>query len=719
MKIYSMTATFGKLEHETLTLHPGLNIIHAPNEWGKSTWCAFLVAMLYGVETRVHSTKTALADKERYAPWSGSPMSGRMDIQWNGRDITIERSSKGRSVFGVFRAYETATGLEVPELRADNCGQLLLGVEKSVFVRSGFLRLSDLPVTQDETLRRRLNALVTTGDESGTADTLAQKLRDLKNRCRANRANGLLPQAEAQRSDLENKLAELKTLQEQSVKILCRQQELEHYQKQLANHQAALEYEKNQTFAGKLAQAQAQEAQALSHLEAVQNRCTELPAADIADGMLLQLDQLQSGMHALQMDAQLLPACPMAPELPAAFQNQDPATLSASAAANAEAFAQAALQYRRKLGLIAGILIALLSLGLLMIPHWIGVLGAGIGTLVGLALVIVHFLARHRAAATMEALRKIYSPLEPETWVQAAEAAISALAQYQEAVALYEEERAAIAQRAQALKEENTRLTGGQPLAQCRQYYLDARASWQALSEARKEHYRAAQLVQALQSSHKAVAPAPFPDNLTHNEAETTRLLSDCTWEQRQLHERLGRCRGRMEALGTGEALVTQLQAVERRIQALEDTYAALEIAQQTLTTAATELQRRFAPQISQRAQEIFRKLTDGRYTRLTLADDLTLHAGAQDEDTLRSALWRSDGTMDQLYLALRLAVSEALTPDAPLILDDALVRFDDQRLAEAVDLLLEASEHKQVILFSCQTRELDISKNRRYPQCE
>ena len=71
MTIYKMTATFGKLEHDTLTLEPGMNIIHAPNEWGKSTWCAFLMAMLYGLDTRSKTTKTALADKERYAPWSG------------------------------------------------------------------------------------------------------------------------------------------------------------------------------------------------------------------------------------------------------------------------------------------------------------------------------------------------------------------------------------------------------------------------------------------------------------------------------------------------------------------------------------------------------------------------------------------------------------------------------------------------------------------------
>ena len=184
MRIYKMTATFGKLEHETLTLEPGLNIITAPNEWGKSTWCAFLLAMLYGLDTRVKSTKTTLADKERYQPWSGSPMSGRIDLNWNGRDITIERVTRRRVPLGEFQAYETASGLPVEELNAANCGAQLLGVEQTVYHRAGFIRFSDLPVTQDEALRRRLNALVTTGDESGAADRLAAQLKDLRNKCR-------------------------------------------------------------------------------------------------------------------------------------------------------------------------------------------------------------------------------------------------------------------------------------------------------------------------------------------------------------------------------------------------------------------------------------------------------------------------------------------------------------------------------------------------------
>ena len=709
MRIYSMTATFGKLEHDTLTLKPGLNILHAPNEWGKSTWCAFLVAMLYGIETKERTTKATIADKERYAPWSGSPMSGRIDLCWNGRDITIERSSKGRSVFGIFRAYETQTGLEIPELRADNCGQLLLGVEKSVFLRAGFLRLTDLPVTQDEALRRRLNALVTTGDESGTADALALKLKELKNRCRANRVSGLLPQAEAQRADLEGKLAELRALESQSGKLQLRQKELEVRHGQLKNHQAALEYEENRAYARKLTEAAAQEAAARAQLEKAQVQCQGLPEADAAEQRLLRLDQLQSALTALQMDAQLLPEAPKAPDRPNVFRELEALDVRQLAANDEAAHAQAEQEAGRKLPMILGIVLGLLSLALVLIPHWAGILGAAVGVLAGIALVCVNLAGRKKAKAAALALEEKYRPLAPGQWAAAAAEAVARHSQYTRELAAYEAERAGIAQRAQTLKQALEQLTGGTPLAQCRQEMLDIRDRWLALSDARKEHHRAAQLTQTLGQAHREVEAPAFPDGLTFSAQETARLISDCAYEQRQLHEQLGRCRGRMEALGSADNLQKQLEAVNGRIAQLNDTYAALEIAQATLSAATAELQRRFAPRIAQRAQVLFSKLTDGRYTRLTLADDLTVHAGAQNEDTLHSALWRSDGTMDQLYLALRLAVAEEVTPQAPLILDDALVRFDDQRLGEAIDLLLEAADQRQVLLFTCQKREQEI----------
>ena len=90
MKIKRLTATFGRLENETLRLEPGLNIIEAPNERGKSTWTAFLRVMLYGLNTR---DRSANADKRRYLPWSGSAMQGVLEADTCLGDVTITRST--------------------------------------------------------------------------------------------------------------------------------------------------------------------------------------------------------------------------------------------------------------------------------------------------------------------------------------------------------------------------------------------------------------------------------------------------------------------------------------------------------------------------------------------------------------------------------------------------------------------------------------------------
>ena len=50
MKLLRLTATFGCLDHATLEFGPGLTLIEAPNGGGKSTWCAFLRTMLYGLD---------------------------------------------------------------------------------------------------------------------------------------------------------------------------------------------------------------------------------------------------------------------------------------------------------------------------------------------------------------------------------------------------------------------------------------------------------------------------------------------------------------------------------------------------------------------------------------------------------------------------------------------------------------------------------------------
>ena len=711
MKIYSMTATFGKLNHETLTFKPGLNVIEAPNEWGKSTWCAFILAMLYGIDTSSRSKKDFLADKERYAPWSGAPMSGRMDICWEGRNITIERSSKGRSIFGVFKAYETESGIAVTELTAANCGEKLLGVEQSVFARAGFVRLKDMPVTQDETLRRRLNALVTTGDESGSADALAQKLKDLKNKCRFNKS-GLLPQAEAQQRELMGKLEEAESLHRQVQAIENRQAELKTYQAELKNHKQALEYEADRNFAGKLAMARAQLEIADDRATALESVCRSLPDTKELEKKKLQLQQLQEQREALEMEIRLQPPAPRMPETAPQFRDADPASVVQQAEKDLQEYEQllGSRKYPNPIVWIIGLVILVGGIVLLALTReWFMLIWGAVLSVVGI------FLQKNRKRNNQQLelqarqIERFYAPLEKTRWVAEAQRYADACEDYEAAHNDYRNKLHQLDARLKTILRQIEAVTDGQSAARCEQEMETALQHHRTYGDALRERTRLTEMVTTLESAHREVMPPEAADSLTFTMPETERILSDVTAEIRQLHVRQGQCQGRMEALGNPEVLKQQLEKMNGRIAELEKIYQAAVLAQQTLENAKQELQRRFAPRISQRAQELFAQLTAGRYQRLSLGEDFSLGTATEGEDTLHSALWRSDGTADQLYLALRLAVAEELTPQAPLVLDDAFVRFDDDRLKEILKLLKQSGEEKQVILFTCQSRERKI----------
>ncbi len=711
MKIYSMTATFGKLENQTMTFQPGLNVISAPNEWGKSTWCAFLVNMLYGLETRVKTTKTAIADKDRYAPWSGSPMSGRIDLNWNGRDITVERWTKGRTPMGEFRAYETVSGIAVPELTATTCGEMLLGVERSVFLRAGFLRLTDLPVTEDDALRRRLNALVSTGDESGAADDLAQKLRDLKNKCRSNRTNGLIPQAEAEKAAIEEKLRQISMLQNQSQANIVRRQELLDELAKLQNHQIALEYAAGEENNRRIADARDAARLAQINLQEQEKKCENLPDRETARQKLHALQDLQQKQQQARVDAQMLPPAPQEPPAPPCFYgltgekalehtNGDIADFHAAAVPGGKAF---------PLWLPGG-LAAVVGAILLILKLWIP------GTLLiaaGAACVALYLMqARKReqanfaAATRQQTIASRYGGGMPEDWLAQAQRYARQRQEYENALqqhaALRQQALDAIAHFDSALEAATEKMGYSAAVA----HYSDALRLWDALEENCRRFVEAQKHAESMAAMAKPLEKPAMADDLTYSAAETQQRIDDARRELQQLQQRQGQYQGLMEAMGQEAQLRRQLEQINTRLAHLGDTYAALELAQATLASATAELQRRFAPRIASEAQHILSRLTDGRYDRLSISQDMSLSAATGEDTVLREAQRRSEGTVDQIYLALRLAVSRELTPDAPFILDDALVRFDDARHAAAMEILKEEGENRQIILFTCQARE-------------
>ena len=198
MRIEKMHATFGKLREQTLTLAPGMNVICGGNESGKSTWSAFLRVMLYGVSTREKSKTGFLADKEKYAPWSGEPMYGKIEFTWQGRRCVLERRSGRGGVLQKAQISDRDTGevLDIPE----PVGDTLLGVRREVFERSAFIAQAQLPLSGDKTgeLEQRITALSTTGEEDLSQKLVLDRLKKWQNAIQYNR-RGALPDHLARR----------------------------------------------------------------------------------------------------------------------------------------------------------------------------------------------------------------------------------------------------------------------------------------------------------------------------------------------------------------------------------------------------------------------------------------------------------------------------------------------------------------------------------------
>lgn len=716
MILCSMTATFGKLDGETLSFSPGLNLITAPNEWGKSTWCAFLLAMLYGIDTRQRARQGQLPDKERYKPWSGKPMEGSMEVLWQNRRITIQRQTKGRVPMGHFRAFETETGFPVPELTADRCGQVLLGVERSVYQRTGFLQGRDLTVSRDEALSHRLNRLVTTGDDSPSGPALASGLRELKNKCRYNQS-GLLPQARRELEACRSQLQALQKLDVQAAGLEERLRALDRRKQALEVHLTALQRQADREKLAQVDQARDKERQAREELARAQAQCAGLPERAAAERNLAQWRSLQSALDALQLEQAMEQPAPQPPEAPAVLYGLDGE--------------QARSQLRRRLDALSppagpsaagktawavwvgaalcGLLLLILLPGLWRLPGAALLAAGGAGLLRGFLLRRKKAAADAQAARDMQKLLDDYQVAAPEELEPLLQAYQARWAQYRRALEAYRSRTAALETRRKALQGKLAQLTGGGDAEAFLRTQTQALEAWDAWAAACRSAAQATGHRQAMEAVTAGLERDPLPDQLDLPEEESRRALEEVRQAWTQTRSQLDACRGRRAALGDRLRLEAQEEALADRVSRLELWYAALQAGLAALEQAQQDLQSRFAPKIAAEAREILSSLTLGRYDRLLLDRDLSLSAGAAGENTVRPGIWRSDGTVDQLYLALRLAVSRALLPGAPLVLDDALTRFDDRRLAAALELLRR--EDRQILLFTCQSREARLQQ--------
>lgn len=715
MKLLRMTATFGRLEQETLSLTDGLNVLQMPNEAGKSTWAEFLLAMLYGVDTSERVKTGVLPVKTKYQPWSGKPMEGVIELTHAGRRITITRTSTARAPLGVFSAVYTESGLPVEGMTGANCGEMLLGVPKSVYQRSAFVRQAGLGLTADADLEARLSALVTTGDEAISFAAADKRLLAWQNRVRHNKT-GLIPDAERELAAVDGALAALAGEHEKNLNLRAQLQSLQAQQAACEADLRALRAADVQQKKAQLYDAKRAAMQAANRENAASAVCARLPREDA----LLALSQEASALLSMP-EVEPAASAPARPACPQAFSGVDEERLLDKAQRDMREFDRLTAKKHRPAAPL-WVLVALL-LGLAAASWFIRhePLLPAVFALAALACAATaignaaHDRKREAELSEAQALLTLYENHSRDefyayavqyrdalrAWQAACEAAAAQNAARDAESRLRAERTAALLGSVRMFAEAGTLLEAQSAIGSALEAYRAWHTAQQAAQQA-KTRYDA--LAQALGDIPDLPVPARDVSGLTNEQAETalarTQALAAAVQSQ------LDQSRGRLEQFGSEVELSAKKQALTQKLDLLNERREALTLARQTLEQANAALAERFSPRLVREASDIFSELTGGRYARVQISRQMDMEAG-QPDAAMRRSLFLSGGTADELYLSVRLAVCRLLLPeDAPIVLDDALAMFDDDRLCLALCLLQREAANRQILLFTCQSRE-------------
>lgn len=176
----------------------------------------------------------------------------------------------------------------------------------------------------------------------------------------------------------------------------------------------------------------------------------------------------------------------------------------------------------------------------------------------------------------------------------------------------------------------------------------------------------------------------------------------------------------RRRELETGigaERAVFQKLAAEAQAKELARRWVVLKLAAGLLANSMEAYRDRQADPVMQRAGQVFADLTGGRFSRLVQVydekDELQLAVERKTGEQVRLE-GLSEGTGDQLYMALRLAFLEdycSRNEPAPLILDDIFQTFDDERTAAGIRTLAAAGEKFQTVLFTHQMSLVETAR--------
>lgn len=747
--------SFGSLSSVSYDLTSGVNILRGNNESGKSTIAAFIKFIFYGLSGKLPDQ--SMTEKTRYTNWDHGISGGYLVVNENGKRYRIERRvTPAAKAVGKekIKIVDLENGAEV--LKGASPGEHFFGVTEEVFSQSAFSAQGSGSLVDAEKMNNAIDNILFSGDESVSVKTALKKLDEARVfLLHKNKKGGKLYAMDLEIDEMKTRVRQA---EDNEAFLAVRNKTLAESRKQQEDNRRTLQETNDKlkqiearVVLARYAELDRKHESAQKALDEYQNvkeqheRQHFLPTKEYRDALRAchaELSIAEKEAASLQVQKEALATVTLT-DKEAKILKEAEKLGGIDAAKKAVTAAVQRKKSRKKLiyflgtGFFLSLLAAVFFGFFELIPALSTVLGYGFAALSAILLVltVIFGISLRKlqiqglfdaffAADLSEAIRNVTEAAESERLVREDERRHQHLndalndctarknKQIDRASALLSQWGLSYTDKDSLISATEEASKAILALDAAEQKAKDTRLAYESAASALSGFSREAYAAEKERTAYVGEVSVDNINELKVKYKFCTQKESALTTQIRTLELEIASRAATTESSDGLKEILGELEATRREY---EDKHQAYLLAYAAIKESGEHLRARIAPALSEKASELVRTATGGKYQTIGIDNSLSVSFRANETSPEREVAFMSAGTKALTYISFRLALIQQLFGDKtpPTVFDEAFSSLDDTRLAAVMALLTDYAKTSQVILMSCHDREYEAAENK------
>ncbi len=668
---------YGNLENKEINLKDKINIIHGANESGKSTLLNFIVSSFYGISKNKDGKE--LSDYDKYKPWNNEEFSGRIKYKLNNNEeyeVFRDFKKKNPKIYNE-KLEDISNQFEVDKKDGNKFFAEQTGIDKQMYTSTVVsmqeeVRLDD---KNQNILIQKIANLAGTGDDNISFKKVIAKLQEkIRDEIGTNKTT-LKPIniIEKEVEEINKKIEEIKPQQNKKYNI---DNEKEEISKELEETQL------EKTILLEIKENIDKETELFKEKEIKQNNKKE---------NILKIEELEKGEKTLQQNNN---------EISEEINNiKEKIKSCQERKEELNANTEDTNKKRHKSNNFIYIIVTVIMLAMsvimaVMVKNYILTSIFGILTIAG----TVIFVTKTSKERKKNNKKNINLNKQKEEEVRNIDEKIDRLTKEIDAKENIEKElsnKIAMIKGQTILLEKNNEQTNSK------------------INEISED-------IKKLEEERDNQILEKFSNKI--NNSKIRKLLESKNLKEDlvNIEEKINNCKIKIKGLEIEENTILpqldNLVNLEERLEADKEEYKNLKRKEEVITKAIENLEEAYeemkttiTPKFTTNLSSSIKTISNNKYNKVTINDENGMVVENSRGEYIEAGKL-STGTIDQLYLSLRLSMIDELSKESlPIILDETFAYFDNNRLENVIKYLNDELNNHQAIIFTCSNREKDI----------